>query len=1306
MKKIAKITIWIFILLFFGISGIAFYVFHSSIWKNAAVSTLQNQLSARSDLVLDIGELTGNPFGNLRFNNIRVFTPQGNEIVAVSEINFRYGLIHFLFKRGEIRLLNVQGVHFSYPASIDSLSGYLHDPQGTGIKTRLAFKKFEMIDLNISNSNELTESILTSEYLHGRILLSPDSSSIFIEEGDLDLILIDEHLRFENTQLILLHDSLMVQGCSVMNRSTTIDLFGYSTLDSIINVNLDCNVKNLVFRERFPDMSNVFAENDFLNLQCNLDLSGNELTVKSSFNGQFINNKISKGRLSGVYQNGAFNFDQLSFESGKQLISGSLSGDVANGAEAVVDVSNINLRSWQVFQSNTSINGQLGLKFLGALTSPDTLLADFAMADLIIDTLQIDSVKGKFLLSEGMLAIVDTINIEFEKTGIKIEGSCNLDSNSVNARAYFTSDSINVLSDLMRVSNLQGRLEGYLEAIGRLNSPDFRGWLRGLDVGVSNLYFEEAIARFGLMNIQENRFGDIYIEATNGTTPLFNETIPLASLIVRFEKDTLIVRSLRVVGDEMNIEVQGKIVQYSDLFFDKINVYRDGNFLNNIDPIHISLKEDTISLAEVRFSLNKGMIILSGESVNNRIQSAVINIRDLDINPVNAYLKGSRGVAGVMDGLISYADTAESPTVYSRLDINRANIIGKSFKSIRLESRLIKDQIILENIFIEDNEKGYMNGFGRIGCHYPAIDSSSFFKPTDLINVQLQFDNFDFSTFGSFILPKRSKDGKLSGAFAISNTLGKPEFIYEMTVSDPVFDRLSANTLQTKGVYRNQKLEFTDIQLRDQYGVTSGAGYLPFSFSFNPLNVKFQKDSLMFMSFTVHSKAVEFLSSYISNVESIEGDYNIALNITGTPNNPVRSGNVTAKNGIIRVSALENPITGVTGSAVFRDNMMEIISMEGYMVKPISGRRVDTFKQKLRKYTLDILFPPYRSPDEPNVTINGTIDFSSFFKPVFNVNMTGDEIYIRTLLAEQEGILDGTFTVSGGDTMNIEGEVDINEFIIRNEFGGSESLIEEEKRTGRVYTMINLHTIIPGNLYFRNSQLDCELEGEMWIIKNGAEPYRFSGTLDIRKGKFFYYGWEFDVVQGSITFDPTEFNPTLDIEARVDLASYTDYNTTESASSEEDYVTVLLSGDLRNPTLALISDKYNEGDILMFLTRTQLGTEDALNQDRISADAMNMFGVYFERQLEKSIGQISGLDEFELRTKGNLLSNQQPDQWSISLGQKLAPNLYFKYERNLSLIEPTQLFGIEYRLNRNFSVSGEVEQNGSFRINYLYKYRY
>jgi len=555
------------------------------------------------------------------------------------------------------------------------------------------------------------------------------------------------------------------------------------------------------------------------------------------------------------------------------------------------------------------------------------------------------------------------------------------------------------------------------------------------------------------------------------------------------------------------------------------------------------------------------------------------------------------------------------------------------------------------------------------------------------------------------MLPKRPKDGKLFGSLSIANTMNAPEFNYQLKIMDPVFDRILGNELQIKGEYRDQKLEFTNITFTDDNGIVNGSGYLPFTFAFIPGHRVFNKDSSMYMNFSVHTSALEFLSQYINSVESIEGVYDLAISISGTPNNPIRSGNIIAKDGIIRLKSLENPITGVMGSVILQDNIMEIVSFDGYMLRPVSRSRVDKFKRKLRAYTWDILFPSVISSNEPNVSIAGEIDFTKFFKPVFNVQINAKDLYMRTLLAEQEGLLDGVFTMTGGDTINIEGEVDINEFIIRRELQPSEPLIEESS-VGRVHTNINFHAIIPGNLYFQNSQLDCELEGEMWIMKHGSDPYRFSGTLDIRRGKFFYYGWEFEIVRGSVIFDPTEFNPMLDIEAKVDLASYAQSDTTDTRSDEEDNVLVRLSGDLQNPTLEFESGKYNESDILMFLTRTQLGEEDPFNQDRLSVDALNVFGMYFERQLEKSISRISGLDEFELRTRGNLLSNQQPDQWSFVMGQKITPNLYLKYERSLSLIEPNQQFGIEYRLSRNISITGDINQEGLLMINYLYKYRY
>ena len=376
------------------------------------------------------------------------------------------------------------------------------------------------------------------------------------------------------------------------------------------------------------------------------------------------------------------------------------------------------------------------------------------------------------------------------------------------------------------------------------------------------------------------------------------------------------------------------------------------------------------------------------------------------------------------------------------------------------------------------------------------------------------------------------------------------------------------------------------------------------------------------------------------------------------------------------------------------------------MLKPQPRTKFEEVKDRLKSLTWDVLFPPKLAGNEPNLSITGKVDFTKFFQPDFDIRLIGEDLYVRTLLAEQEGIVSGVFTMTGRDSIQIEGDIDISEFIIRNEFIGSEQLLEDITPS-KGYTSTNIHAVIPGNLYLRNSQLDCELEGEMWIIKNGDEPYRFSGDMDVRKGKFLYYGWEFLIESGSIIFDPTEFNPKLDIVAKVDLASYVYKDSAESSlDRESEYAMVRLTGDLEQLVLTFESENYTQSDILMFLTRAQRASDDFYNREQFSSDALNIFGAYFERQVERNVSRIIGLDAFELRTKSNILSDLQSDQLSMILGQKVARNLYVTYERNLSLIEPNQQVGIEYRLNRNMSIVGDVDQDGLINIKYKYKYHY
>ena len=82
--------------------------------------------------------------------------------------------------------------------------------------------------------------------------------------------------------------------------------------------------------------------------------------------------------------------------------------------------------------------------------------------------------------------------------------------------------------------------------------------------------------------------------------------------------------------------------------------------------------------------------------------------------------------------------------------------------------------------------------------------------------------------------------------------------------------------------------------------------------------------------------------------------------------------------------------------------------------------------------------------------------------------MKGNELYIRTLLAEQEGIVNGTLNFTGRDTININGDIIVDEFFIRNEFTKKKRVVENLPNTvesvldlgcgnGRFYEFISKH---------------------------------------------------------------------------------------------------------------------------------------------------------------------------------------------------------------------------------------------------------
>jgi len=1306
LKKAVKISVLGIVLLFFILSAAGFLILKTDTWKGIFLGYVNSQLTQRFNLRLETEGVSGNIFYHLKFDRLKLTNLNQTELVSLSGVSLTYNLKSLIGREHIVSRLRIDSLGFSYPAGLDSLLSSLSTKNDTLPPTGCFGLEDVAINYwNVADSRHSGQILSAVDSLKGSLAIRADTIAVRIYSVRGHLPGIDERYVISDADLTIVGDTLALKNCRLLNQGTCANLSGSILFSKPLVSRIGIDIADFRPGEKLPGLEKIFQKDDKFNLKGRIETVGQSIALDVEFAGKWRGRALTEGHIAGKVEGRKIDFSEVTFKSGSEQVRSQITGQLGAQLTAELDFNGIDTYSWGLSTANTDLKGNIEVKIDGPFSNLKQVSAKINLQESKIAPLDFNQIQGELIYKDGFLAIIDTFYCALGETDVKIEGGADLKSNTLDARAYFSGVNADLLATFIKTDTLVGSVDGFVEATGNLTGPDLRGWFRGDHFGLPNLKFEESVARFGLVNIREQQYGDIFVEATNCQTNLIPETVPLTSLIVRFEGDTIVVQMFKAVGTNLDLEVRGSIVHYTDFNLNSIKISRSGNVLQNVDPICFSWKQDTIALSAVKFRLNDGSLKVSGRAVKGELQAARIEIANLSIEPFNAFIKGSQGVRGMLEGVVAFEHNGRGPNFNGELDLKNARLISQSFKNIHLKGRLDSRRIMIENLAIKDNENGLVSGQGFLTCNLNAEDRRKFLSASDSVALALTFNRFDLGVVNSYIFKNIKLDGKTSGQINIYNYLGDPKMNYDLAIVAPIFDKLTGDELTVKGIYQDDRLSLTEATLTSQYGNTRGRGYLPYAVSLFPGRFVVLEDAPMSINFSMKTSELDFLSVYMDDVESINGDFNLALSISGTPEHPIRSGNFSAKNAVINVGALENPITGIAGSAVLKDNVMEIISFTGYLKKPQSMASAARFKDKLKAATWDVLFPPKIAEDQPNLTISGTIDFTKFFRPGYDVTLKGEELYLRTLLAEQEGVVTGTFTMTGRDSIIYEGEIEVEDFILRNEFAGSDEMIET-KKPSKFYSAVNLHLIIPGSLDLKNSQLDGELDGEMWIIRNGDEPYRFSGTLDILDGSFFYLGWEFEVVRGSISFDPIEFNPTLDIEAEVDLAAYGMADTTTSSSDESEMVTVYLTGYLDNPSLEFESANYSQSDVLMFLARAQNVGSETTGQDQLSASAVNVVGAWFERQLERKVSQISGLDDFELRTGSNLLSsNPTTDQWSVVLGRKLAPNLYVKYERTFSLIEPNQQFGLEYRLNRNMSIAGDVEE-GLLSINYRYKYRY
>ncbi|UCF89962.1 MAG: translocation/assembly module TamB domain-containing protein [Desulfobacterales bacterium] len=344
---------------------------------------------------------------------------------------------------------------------------------------------------------------------------------------------------------------------------------------------------------------------------------------------------------------------------------------------------------------------------------------------------------------------------------------------------------------------------------------------------------------------------------------------------------------------------------------------------------------------------------------------------------------------------------------------------------------------------------------------------------------------------------------------------------------------------------------------------------------------------------------------------------------------------------------------------------------------------------------------------EGTLSIAGDVTHSGLAPSALNLRLTGEEVAIPYRKAIQALIqtdltLDGSLAaprLTGEvailksriylDRLGEQGPAEIR--VIREKTGAKTKVYLPEEESGGPSFMkplaADVMVDVPKNSWLKGHGISTEIAGQINLKKDPQKPFVLVGDMRTVRGTFDFRGKIFKITNGNVAFMGLEEpNPNLDLQAETRIQNVT--------------INVNITGTAKEMKLSLDSDpQMEEADIVSYLVFgkpvSALNTQEATSAEQA---ALNMTGQMAAGELKKILGDAAFLDTLSFDTSGEDVS-----QGSVSMGKYITPDVFVTYKRGFRS-ENSGEAEITYEINRNFSVSTQVGEEGNTGVDFFWQY--
>lgn len=849
-------------------------------------------------------------------------------------------------------------------------------------------------------------------------------------------------------------------------------------------------------------------------------------------------------------------------------------------------------------------------------------------------------------------------------------------------------------------TTLTGGAELAFNLSGSPSRPRISGNFLQHKLGLANTIGIDGVGKFSLAKNQDNWIGELVLQSEQGH--FLGDTLRSLTLTASLRNNQITLGNLNLRTDRYLVAGNGSVTPDS-IRIQRLNVIVGDLAASLAEPLRMNKSGNGEPYWEIPrsvFTVNRGGVAVSGQIAESGEVDLNLNAELISLAAINRAFNMKTPTSGELSGHFSVQGRFSNPTVdatfsWSKPAIGKLMADNFTFNGI-LENREL-------NISKAELVRGENSLFlvGKIPIGYTSEEWEAARDKSQVFSVK--FDKYPLKDLLATHFRGTPIGGTLSGALNVRGTAGNSVLDGNLNFTEGRWGKLDFNSGVAIFSYQQGIISFDSLSVSSNAGVASGMGYLSGRLDLRPETREPLPVNPMDLTLKGNFTDLNMVAAYLPGLDQLTGDFSVEMHLHGTYKKPVRDMKIRGHHATLSLTPLDNKITDIHTELTMQNNMMTINHFSGKMrydqgtalqrggivssVTELFGSLIGI--QTVRQYSGDIF-------------ITGVGDFSEFFKPRLNLRLEGDQIYYRNLTGGIEAIADLDMTIEGQDTIRINAEMPILNALYYNNFSTQETYdVSQRSSTSQASTRMltyNLHTIFPGNLRIDNDFISAEMDGELWLLDYGDGQLRFSGTLDVVPGgKFFYLGNILTIERGTLTFDPIEFNPTI-----------SDF--VVSTFIEGERIDLVVSGDLKEPMLSLEESQTTTQtmeDILTYLTINQKVTEGiSLAASSIRDPVRSYVGLLVSKTGERLLSRSVGLDYLDIQSP--YLGTATGDTTRILVGQQISRDLKMTYQTDFNRLDPNleYKFGVEYRVNKNVSLIGNVNQDGLVELRSRVRYSY